>query len=143
MSRSESAAALMAAKKVNCSQAVLTAYCEELGLDRILAMKLAMGFGGGMGRSGLICGAVTGAFMVIGLKQQQTTQETKDRVYGLVREFSREFARIHGSIECKKLLGYDVSRPEELAIVQAKGLFTTVCPQMVAGSIEILEKMPI
>jgi C_GCAxxG_C_C family probable redox protein len=141
MSRSESAAALMAAKKVNCSQGVLTAFCEELGLDRNLALKLAMGFGGGMGRGGLTCGAVTGAYMVIGLKQAQATSETKEKVYRLVHDFSREFTRIHGSIECRKLLGYDLSQPEDYAQVQAKGLFTTVCPKMVAGSIEILEKM--
>jgi C_GCAxxG_C_C family probable redox protein len=131
----------MAAKKTNCSQAVLTAFCEELGLERNLALKLAMGFGGGMGRAGLTCGAVTGAYMVIGLKQPQVTAETKEKVYCLVRDFSREFARIHGSTECRKLLGYDLSRPEEYAEAQAKGLFTTVCPRMVAGSIEILEKM--
>lgn len=140
MSRSESAAALMSAKKANCSQSVLTAFCEELGLERNLALKLAMGFGGGMGRGGLTCGAVTGAYMVIGLKQTQVTAETKEKVYRLVNDFSREFARIYGSTECKKLLGYDLSRPEEYAEVQAKGLFTTVCPRMVAGSIEILEK---
>jgi C_GCAxxG_C_C family probable redox protein len=131
----------MAANRVNCCQGVLTTFCEELGLDRSLALKLAMGFGGGMGRGGLTCGAVTGAYMVIGLKQAQVNSETKERVYAMVRDFGQEFARIYGSTECRKLLGYDLSQPEEYAQVKAKGLFSTFCPRMVAGAIEILEKM--
>ena len=52
----------------NCSQSILSTYCTQYGLDRDIALKLATGFGGGMGRLGRTCGAVSGAFMVIGLK---------------------------------------------------------------------------
>ncbi len=47
----------------SCSQAILSTYGEEVGLARILGLKLAEGFGGGMGRMAETCGAVTGAFM--------------------------------------------------------------------------------
>ena len=52
----------------SCSQAVLSAYCEDLGLDKETAMKISCGFGAGMARLGATCGAVTGAYIAIGLK---------------------------------------------------------------------------
>ena len=56
----------------SCSQAILSTYGEEVGLARSLGLKLAAGFGGGMGRMAETCGAVTGAFMVVGLKHGRT-----------------------------------------------------------------------
>ncbi len=53
----------------SCSQAILSTYGEEVGLARSLGLKLAAGFGGGMAET---CGAVTGAFMVVGLKHGRT-----------------------------------------------------------------------
>ena len=55
--------------RINCAQTVITTFCEELGLDRAIALQVANGFGGGMGRTGRTCGAVTGAYMVLGLSQ--------------------------------------------------------------------------
>jgi len=78
----------------NCSQAVISVYAEESGLSRNIALKIAQGFGGGLGRMSQTCGAVTGAFMVLGLKYGNDdihNKEAKERVYRLVREFSRRF----------------------------------------------------
>ena len=58
----------------NCSQSVLTAFCNEFGLHDEPAFRIACGFGGGMGRMAKTCGAVTGAFMVIGLKTWSNTE---------------------------------------------------------------------
>ena len=55
----------------SCSMAVLGAYCEQFGLDKNLAYKVSSGFGGGM-HLDQTCGAVTGAFMVLGLKFGRT-----------------------------------------------------------------------
>ena len=52
----------------SCSQALLSTYGDQFGLNHELALKVSGAFGGGMGRMGETCGAVTGAFMVIGLK---------------------------------------------------------------------------
>ena len=52
----------------NCSQAVVSAFAPELGLDRETALRVAAAFGGGMGRTGETCGAVSGALMVIGMQ---------------------------------------------------------------------------
>ncbi len=66
MSRIENAVSRFA-EGYNCSQAVLSAYAEQLGVDGETALKIAAGFGGGLGRMAETCGAVTGAFMVLGL----------------------------------------------------------------------------
>ena len=57
MKRADSAAENIATSKMNCSQSVLTAFADELGLSPLLARKLALGFGGGIGRTGTVTGA--------------------------------------------------------------------------------------
>jgi C_GCAxxG_C_C family probable redox protein len=145
VSRADGAAAKIAGRTMNCSQSVLTAYCEELGLDTRLARKIALGFGGGMGHTGKTCGAVTGAFMVIGLKQAdlnpENAQQIKEKAYEMVKEFSRRFTEIHGSTACNELLGYDLGTAEGLAAAREKNLFATLCPKFVHDAVEILEKL--
>lgn len=78
----------------SCSQAVFSTYSMELGLDRETALKVAAPFGVGMGRMGETCGAVTSAFMVLGLKYgriKAEDEETKEKTYDLVREFVKRF----------------------------------------------------
>lgn len=127
----------------NCAQAVFATYAEQLGFDRGKALKIACGFGGGM-RMGETCGAVTGAFMVIGLKYASGDPQDKDakqKAYELVQKFTREFRTRNGSVVCKELLGCDVSTPEGAKIATEKGLFRSFCPKMVQDAAEILEEM--
>ncbi len=143
MTRSDTAAEQLISGKMNCAQAVLTSFCEELGLDRDVALKIAKCFGGGIASSGNTCGAVTGAYMVIELKQGTEVPEApgKEKVKMLTAKFAQEFVKIHGSTQCRKLLGYDVSLPEEFKIVIQKKLFSTRCPIFVLDSVAILEKI--
>lgn len=134
----------MSVGRMNCSQAVLTAYCEQFGLERSLALKLAQGFGGGMGRMGGTCGAVTGAYMVLGLAQKMwddNPRQSLDRTYELVREFNERFKALHGSVICKELISCDLSTSEGLAEARNKKIFTTVCPDFVSDSAKILGAM--
>lgn len=127
-----------------CSQAILCAYAESFGLDREMAVRLAAGFGGGMGRMAGTCGAVTGAYMVLGLKADAATagdRQGRDQTYGLVRQFAERFTARNRSTTCKDLMGCDISKPEGLALAQEKGLFTMICPKMVQDAAEILEEM--
>jgi C_GCAxxG_C_C family probable redox protein len=127
----------------NCSQAVLSVYGPQFGLFRETALKLACGFGGGM-RMGQVCGAVTGAFMVLGLKYGQSDAEnkkSKETTYRLVEEFTEKFRARNGSVICKELLGCDISTPEGLKTAIEKGLFRNFCPQIVQDAAEILEEM--
>jgi C_GCAxxG_C_C family probable redox protein len=144
MTRADSAKANMESRKMNCAQSLLTAFCDDLGLDRRLALKIALGFGGGMGSTGRTCGAVTGAYMVLGLRQDlrpETSEQVRKKINDLVQEFNRQFIEINGSMACKDLLGLDLSVPGNREIAREKGLFTTVCPKLVQDSAGILEKM--
>jgi C_GCAxxG_C_C family probable redox protein len=127
----------------NCSQAVLSTYADDLGLDEETALRIAAGFGGGMGRMGETCGAVTGAMMVLGLKFGNTSpsREAKDQMYARIREFAERFKTRNGSLACRDLLGCDISTAEGHKAAAERGLFTTVCPKLVRDAAEILEEM--
>jgi C_GCAxxG_C_C family probable redox protein len=133
----------------NCSQAVFSAYAPTLGptlgLDRETALRVAAPFGGGMGRTGETCGAVSGALMVIGLRHGQFTTEDKDakeRTYELATEFLERFAaRNNGCVKCRDLLGYDVGNPEDRQAARDQGLFETRCPKFVRDAAEIVEQL--
>jgi len=128
----------------NCSQAVISVYAEDFGLSRENALKIARGFGGGMGRMAQTCGAVTGVFMVLGLKYGNADihdKEVREKIYGMVREFARRFENCNGSIVCRELLGCDISRPAGAAAAKENGLFASVCPKLVGDAVEILEEM--
>ncbi|HHH72528.1 MAG TPA: C_GCAxxG_C_C family protein [Sulfuricurvum sp.] len=127
-----------------CSQSILAAFCDELGLERETALKLSQGFGGGFARSGETCGAVTGALMVLGLKygtaQKGETQE-KAATYAKVNAFLEQFKARHGSITCRELLCCDISTQEGHDQAQNDGHFATVCPKLVTNAVEILESL--
>ena len=127
-----------------CSQAVLSAYSGQFGLDRETALKVSAAFGGGMGRMGEICGAVTGAFMVIGLKYGRTAvQDTQshENTNRLVKEFVDRFKSLNGSIVCRELLGCDLSTPDGLKTFVEKKLRDIVCPKFVRDAAEIVEQL--
>lgn len=126
-----------------CSQAILTQYCERFDLNPGVAMKVAAGFAAGM-RMGKTCGAVTGAYMVLGLKYSDENcdqPEGRKSAYNAVCEFTDKFIRITGTIECKELLGCDVSTEAGMQEAGQKDLFKTICPKFVRVSAEILEEM--
>jgi len=127
-----------------CSQALLSTYSPQFGLDRETALKVAGAFGGGMGRMGEICGAVTGALMVIGLKHGITIaddEQSQEKTYSLVNEFVNRFKSRTGSIVCRELLGCDISTAEGMNTAKEKGLFTTLCPKYVRDAAETLEQI--
>ncbi len=132
------------AEGFSCAQALLAVYGPELGLDRETALKVAGGFGGGMGRMAGTCGAVTGAYMVIGLVHSMTKKgdlPQKERSYEYIRQFAETFRKRNGSLICKELMGVDVSTPEGFAESKAKNIARTVCPKFVRDAAEILEEM--
>jgi C_GCAxxG_C_C family probable redox protein len=128
----------------SCSQSVFSAWASELGLDRETALRVATAFGGGMGHRGDTCGAVTGAFMAIGLKHgrlRPDDEETRDLAYGLVERFVQEFESRHGSIVCRELLGYDLSTPEGQRLSEELWPEGAPCEQAVRDAAEILQQI--
>jgi C_GCAxxG_C_C family probable redox protein len=127
----------------NCSQAVFSTYCELFGLDKYTALKIATPFGGGM-RTGEVCGAVTGALMILGLKWGQHNvddKETKENAYALAQKYMNAFKLKNESFLCRELLGIDISSDEGRKLAREKGLFNTVCPKVVRDAAQIVEKM--
>ena len=127
----------------SCSQAVFSAFAKELEADENTLLKLSDAFGGGM-RMALTCGAVTGAFMVIGLKYGRTSAddlEAKQKTANLVKEFVKKFEERHKSIVCKELLGCDISTEEGLKYARESNLTGTICPKLVTHAVEILEEI--
>jgi C_GCAxxG_C_C family probable redox protein len=125
----------------SCSQAVLSAFSDIFDLDLDLALKISQPFGGGIAHRGEICGAVSGAFMAIGLKFGRTQAEdtpARDRTYEVVTQFIQKFENLHGSIICKELLGYDLSTEEGERKAEEEGLFETICPKFVQHAADIL-----
>ncbi len=129
----------------SCSQAVFSSYAEAMGLEKHTALKIAGTFGGGMGRTGQTCGAVTGALMALGLKYGATDaadKETKEQAYARVQEFARRFAIRNGNdLSCKGLLGCDISTPDGQKMAGELGLFQSICPKLVNDAAEIVGEM--
>jgi len=128
----------------SCSQAVLSTYAEQLGLDKNNALKVSGTFGGGMAGMAETCGAVTGAFMVIGLKYgkiKPEDEESKRRAYALVKEFVKKFRAKNSSIVCNKLLGCDISTSQGMQEFKDKDFINALCPKFVENAVEILEEI--
>lgn len=130
------------AQGFNCSQAVLSAYAGQFGLDDETAAKIASGFGGGMGRMAETCGAVTGAFMVLGLKYGQNSpdREAKEMIYARIKDFASRFQARNRSLNCQDLLGCDISTTEGLQQAREAEMFYRICPKFVRDVCEILEE---
>ena len=96
----------------NCSQSVIGAVCEDLGYDFDTAVKIAEGFGGGMGRMRLTCGAVSGMVMAVGmlLSSGKADNDTRAVVYAKVKDLADKFKAENGTITCSELLGLEQSK---------------------------------
>jgi C_GCAxxG_C_C family probable redox protein len=125
----------------NCAQALLATYCEEFGVDRKHALMLSCGLGAGMGRLQETCGAVTGAYLLIGLRYGQymvQDSEAKERTYRLIQEFSQRFIERNKSTNCRELLGVDLINGD---IKKARLRVSQICPKAVRDAAEILESI--
>ena len=128
----------------SCSQAILAAYGPAFGLDRLTALKVSGSFGGGMASMGDTCGAVTGAFMVLGLKHGRTDAKdvaTREKNYSCVKEFCTAFKARNKSIVCRDLLGCDLGTPEGRQYAKDHRIPPTICPKFVKDAAEILEDL--
>ncbi len=124
-----------------CSQAVLAAFSGECGITEEQAFRLGSCFGSGM-RKGQVCGACTGALMVLGLlcgqshignaEERGISNRINDRMMDM-------FEEANGSFICNELLGYDISAPEGARKAAEEGLFADFCPKMVGSAADILE----
>jgi C_GCAxxG_C_C family probable redox protein len=126
----------------NCAQAVFSAYTPLLGVKEDDALRISTGFGAGMGRQQEVCGAVTGAYMVIGCKQGMTDANdtaAKETTYAQVKVFTRRFCQLHGTISCRELLGCDIDTEEGKRDYNERKLSATVCLPCVQDACKIID----
>ena len=91
-----------------CCQSVVAAFSDLYGLDDTMAKKIGAGFGGGVGRMRMMCGAVSGIVMLVGLDCGQTEgsdREGKSACYKVVQELLEQSKQENGSIICAEILG--------------------------------------
>lgn len=91
-----------------CCQSVVAAFADLYGLDDLMAKRIAAGFGGGVGRMRMMCGAVSGLVILVGLDCGQTEgsdREGKSACYKIVQELLAQSKAENGSIICAEILG--------------------------------------
>ena len=128
----------------SCSQAVLSAFADMFDLELDLALKISQPFGGGIAHRGETCGAVSGAFMVLGLEHgriQADDISARERTYEAVIDFIQRFEAAFGSIICKELLGHDLSTENGQKNAEEEGLFETRCSKFVQYAAELVEEL--
>jgi C_GCAxxG_C_C family probable redox protein len=127
-----------------CSQSVLKTFAPQFNLDPETAARLAAPFGAGISRRGETCGAVSGAFMVLGLRFGHTSgsdDASKNRTYASVNDFISIFEERNGSIKCSELLNCDISTLDGLQSARDAQLFQTRCPQFIQDAVEIIKQL--
>lgn len=128
----------------NCAQAVLSTFTEDLDVDSNIAMNLSSGFGAGMGRLQETCGAVTGAFMVLGIHNSQKyadNEKAREETIDMIQNFDENFKRLHGSSKCKELLKCDLKTEFGRAYFTENKLSENVCEKCVQNAVGILQEM--
>lgn len=117
----------------NCAQAVIGAYVDLLDIDFETATKLSYGFGGGVGHSGEICGALSGAAFVLSMRHGLTKpnpvvkKEVEERILSLFEEFNQQ----RGALRCFELKG---------VIQSEKKVHLGTCGQYIEEVITLLGK---
>ena len=125
----------------NCAQSVVLAMQEYYGIHRNRSIpKIATAFGGGIGRRGSLCGALTGAIMAIGLKHgtDGTILVEKEKAYEIALKFYDRFVKECGSPFCRELIGYDLTNPEELERLRKSNVHEEKCSHFVEKAVEML-----
>lgn len=127
--------------RFNCAQTLFSLHAEELGFSEETALRLSSGFGGGMACAET-CGAVTGSYLVIGMRHGNVSSEpeAKAKTKQMIQDFNTRFKKEHGSLICKELIGYDISTPEGAAGAAANDVFYKQCPAFVKTACDLLEK---
>lgn len=128
----------------DCSQVVFRHFATKFGISEDEANRISACFGGGM-CMGSACGAFTGALMAIGLKYGHSNPEgllaQKDIMTAKNVELRTKFIEEFGTVECKKLIGFDVSTPEGFQAALDSGKLMEFCPCLVEKVIKITEEI--
>ncbi len=127
----------------NCAQSVVSAFADELDIDYDTAIRITSGFGGGMGRQQLTCGALTGAYMVIGYLHGMHAPDddlANQKAAKMIQKFTSRFKEKYGHSDCFSLLGVDLNTEEGKKEAEEKNLYELKCEKFILEIVEMLEK---
>lgn len=128
----------------NCSQSVFGAFCEECNMDFETALKLSSSFGGGMGRLREVCGAVSGMFMVAGMKYGYSNPKdniSKAEHYKRIQELAEQFKEKNGSLVCRELLGLSTQSESYIPEKRTDEYYKKrPCAEIVGDAAEIIDE---
>jgi C_GCAxxG_C_C family probable redox protein len=116
-----------------CSQAVLGAFSKKYDMEEKLALRISCGLNSGV-RCSEVCGAVSGAILVIGLKYGDVSSVCNVKT----EEYIQAFKDLNGSIVCRDILGLDISTPDGKEKAVNENLFKTRCLDMVRDAVQLL-----
>ena len=103
-----------------CSESVLMAGCECLGVKSDIIPDIAFGLAGGIGMQGKTCGAVTGSAMVLSLAAAQKKDPMiKMKAIEAVGRLYTNFEKKLGTASCKELTGIDLTTEEGRKAIQS------------------------
>ncbi|MBE0520545.1 C_GCAxxG_C_C family protein [Candidatus Bathyarchaeota archaeon] len=124
----------------NCAQSVLLAMQKFWNVENPLEPKVASAFGGGIGRRGSLCGALTGGVIAIGLKYgtNKPIVEEREKAYSLALKFYNRFKKDCGGVLCRDLIGYDLTNPKEYEKARNSNVFMDKCVHFIEKAVEIL-----
>jgi C_GCAxxG_C_C family probable redox protein len=120
----------------NCSQSVLLAVAETLDISLDGVLKAATGFGGGVGNTGSICGALAAGVLTLGLMNGRVSlaeHEEKEQTYLLCAAWRRRFVEAMGGSDCREILGVDLSDPAVRAKYWAEPGHRERCASLTVG----------
>lgn len=128
----------------NCTQAVVMAFLDELGIDGDTLVKVSSSFGGGLGRMREVCGAVSAMGIAVGLLEGKDFSkegiDAKAKQYATVQRLAGEFKRINGSIVCKELLGAKLATTNPEPDARTPEYYRTrPCAKLVGDMAEIID----
>lgn len=123
----------------NCAQSIVGAFEDLLGKKTNTMIDISAGFGGGMGRLQQTCGAVSGAFMVMSSLYNHSEKSSKEQLTHDIQHFARTFNQIHGNLNCKNLIEYNLNDPEEHEKAKKNHVFEKKCTRFIETSVELVE----
>ena len=124
----------------NCAQSVLGAYASDYNLEKDMAYKMSTAFGGGMGHSGGVCGALSGGLMVLGLKCDANHFD-KEKTYALTRQLMDEFVEKNGTRDCEELIGVDLKTEEGKLKFKEENIKKNICEKCIKDVVDIIEEL--
>jgi C_GCAxxG_C_C family probable redox protein len=129
----------LALQRFLCSESCLMALARSQGVESPLIPRIATGFGAGIGRSGEICGAITGAVLGLSIRYgRDKVEPIKDRrPYWFATELIERFRREHGKLTCPALLGLDIAKSKDLEEYNKRDLWVNKCTKYILSATRI------